>query len=147
MLVAGGLLTLLAAILALSLQFTNDHRWFWIAAPIFSLAGVLLAFVGSLLFGRWTAIPCRRYLALSLGGISGLVYIASGLGAFILAFAAGNYLSGFETPVRWSTYAGDYLVGFYVIRLLQLSVLTGIVSGSALGAGAGSGDMAAQDPA
>ena len=45
-----------------------------------------------------------------------------------------NYLSGFSM-VDWNDYHGDYLIGMYCIRLLQLSILAGLLGGFFLSLG------------
>jgi len=122
-------MVLLSFILAVSFQLISNHAWYWKCAPIIFILGALFSVAGSLILGAKINAKVRSNLWLKivgivfisvwfLGGLLGLAYTPLGL----------NYLSGFSI-VGWDDYHGDYLVGMYCIRLLQLSILAGLFGG------------------
>jgi hypothetical protein len=136
LLVLGTALGLVGILLAVSFHFTDNHRWYWSTAPAaLCVVSILCAAWGGFLLGRGASQRGERHLALAVfGGLLGLVCLVSGTAAFSLVFLAKNYFAG-DDWVGWDTYAGDYLVGWFHIRLLQLSVLAGLVGGFSGGLG------------
>lgn len=123
-------LALVGIFLAVSFQFVDNHRWYWNAAPTLSALVVLLAAsAGFLLAHSISAAHERRPWLLVPGGILGLAWFASGIAAFGLAFPAMNYFSPGDAYIGWDSYHGDYVVGMYHIRLLQLAMVTGFLGG------------------
>lgn len=136
LLAAAALLALGTILLAVSFYFVDDHTWYWNAAHVFSILGVLVAAGSGLLVGRGLSGRTKRRLWLLVPGVVlGLAWIVSGATAVGLAFPGMNYLSSSDGPVGWNSYHGDYLVGWYNIRLLQLAILTGLVGGFLAGLG------------
>jgi len=132
----GAFLALVAILLAASFQFLDNHRWYWNNANIPSAIGVLSAASGGLLVGRdLPRTQKRRLWLIVLGGILGLVWIASGVAAVSFAFLGMNYFPSGDGYVGWDSYQGDYLVDWYHIRFLQLATLTGLLGGFSIGFG------------
>jgi len=71
----------------------------------------------------------RRLWLVALGGILGLALIVSGVMALSLAFLGMGYFPPGDSYIGWDSYHGDYVVGWYHIRLLQLTTVTGLVGG------------------
>ena len=130
LLALGIFLALGSIFLAVSFQFVDNHRWYWNAAPALGALIMLSAASGGFLMAHSMALTRGRYLWLVvLGGILGLAWIASGIAAFGLAFLGMNYFPTSEAHIGWDSYHGDYVVGWYHIRLLQLATVTGLVGG------------------
>ena len=70
-----------------------------------------------------------------LGSILGFVWIISGIAAVSLTFSGMEYFNAGDGYISWDNYHGDYLVGWYNIRLFQLATLTGLLGGFATGFG------------
>jgi hypothetical protein len=145
--VLAALLCAAGLLLATSFYFIDNHAWYWNVAHVVSVLGALLAAAGGFLLGRSCPLSRKRHDSMiALGGILGLAWAASALFAFGLSFAGVNYLSG-DSFVNWDSYHGDYLVGWFQIRLLQLSTLTGILGGLFVSAGVAPGKSRARPKA
>ena len=136
LLALGVFLVIVSIFLALSFQFFDNHRWYWNAAHILCLFGILLAASGGLLVGHNIARKRKRRIWLAvLGSILGLAWIVSGIVAVNLTFLGMDYFNAGDGYIGWDSYHGDYLVGWYNIRLFQLATLTGLLGGFATGVG------------
>ena len=133
LLALGVFLALVGIFLAVSFQFVDNHRWYWNAAPVLSALIMLSAASGGFVMAHSMAGTGERRLWLIVpGGSLGLVWIVSGIGAFGLAFPGMNYFSG-DAHISWDSYYGDYLVGWFNIRALQLTAIAGLPGGFLVG--------------
>jgi hypothetical protein len=133
LLAIGILLALVSIVIAVSFQFINNHRWYWNAAPLYSIIVMLAAASGGFLVAYSLTLLQERNLWLLIpAGVFGLAWLIIGISAFGLAFPSMNYFSG-DTNIGWSNYYGDYLIGWFNIRALQLSVVAGLLGGFLLG--------------
>jgi len=133
LLALGTFLALVGILLVASFQFVDNHRWYWNAAPLYCVIVVLAAASGSFLIAHSMARNGERRLWLLIpSGILGLAWVASGIVAFGLAFPAMNYFSG-DADISWNNYYGDYVLGAYNIRLLQIAVIAGLPGGFIVG--------------
>ena len=136
LLVLGAFLALVAIVLAASFQFVDNHMWYWNNAHILSAIGVLSSASGGFLMGHeLPRTQKRRLWLIVLGGILGLAWIASGIAAVSFSFLGMNYFTPGDGYVGWNSYHGDYLVGWYHIRFLQLATLNGLLGGFSMGFG------------
>lgn len=126
---------LLSFMLAVSFQLINNHAWYWGYAPIIFILGALFSVVGSLILGAKIGVKVRGNLWLKIVGVVFIsVWFSGGLLGMTYTIPGLNYLSGFSM-VDWNDYHGDYLIGMYCIRLLQLSILAGLLGGFFLSLG------------
>ena len=133
LLALGVILASASIVIAISFQFVSNHRWYWNAAPLWGIIVMLAAAFGGFLTAYSMAGTGERRLWLMVpGGILGLVWIVSGIGAFGLAFPGMNYFSG-DAHISWDSYYGDYLVGWFNIRALQLTAIAGLPGGFLVG--------------
>jgi len=127
---------MVSILLAISFHILDNHRWYWNAAHILCLLGILSAASGGLLVGHNIAQKRKRRIWLAvLGSILGVAWIISGIVAVGLVFLGMGYFNAGDGYVGWDSYHGDYLVGWYNIRLLQLATLTGLLGGFITGFG------------
>jgi len=139
--VLAALLCAAGLLLASSFYFVGNHAWYWDVAHVASILGALSVAAGGFPLGRSCPLSRkRRAWLIALGGILGLAWAASALSAFGMSFAGINYMTG-DSFVHWDSYHGDYLVAWFQIRLLQLSVVTGLLGGLFIGAGTGPGQV------
>ena len=129
LLALGILLALVGIVIAVSFQFVGNHRWYWNAAPLYSAIAILAAASGGFLIA-YSITPSRerRLWYLIPGSFLGIAWIMIGIFAFGLAFAGMNYFSG-DAYIDWDSYHGDYLLGGFNIRALQLAVVAGLPGG------------------
>ena len=144
-LILGSLLALTGALVAVSLQFPVNHAWYWGTAHVLSVLTVMSAAAGGFLLGRSSRHEQRAEKWLVCFGVPLLsMWGLSALGAVSLVGPAMNYLSGsiLDSGIGWDTYQGDYVLGWYHLRLIQAAVATGLTGGLLLGFGMGTGATA-----
>ena len=135
-LILGLFLALTAAFMSASFLFVTDHRWYWAVAPLPCIVALLSAGLGGLLLGRAPRRSAGRSIwMLVLGGLLGVAWVGAAAASLSLSVLGMNYFQGFETPVGWSDYSGDYLVGWYAIRSLQFAVVVGLLAGYFIASG------------
>jgi hypothetical protein len=130
------LLALISVILATSFQFVDNHRWYWNTAHVICGLGVLSATSAGFLAGRnliWDRK--RRIWLVFIGAIPLVAWIMGSILAVVLEYAAMNYFSNDMILINWNSYQGDYVVGLYHIRSLQLAVTAGLLGGFLSGFG------------
>jgi len=130
------LLALVGIVLAISFQFVDNHRWYWNMTYVICGLGVLSASSGGFLAGRnLTGNRKRRIWLALIGAILLVAWSAGSILAIGLAYTAMNYFSNDMSLINWDSYRGDYAVGLYHIRSLQLAVAAGLLGGFLLGLG------------
>jgi hypothetical protein len=135
-LMLGLFLALTAAFMSASFLFVTDHRWYWAVAPLPCIVALFSAAFGGLLLGRAPRRGTRSSTwMLVLGGLLGVAWLGAAVASLTLSVLGMNYFHGFEVAVGWDTYRGDYLVGWYAIRALQLAVVVGLVGGYFIASG------------
>ena len=72
---------------------------------------------------------------LVLGGLLGVAWLGAAVASLTLSVLGMSHFHDFEGPLGWSNYRGDYLVGWYAIRALQLAVVVGLVGGYFIASG------------
>jgi hypothetical protein len=147
--ILGSVLALTGALIVLCLQFLDNHAWYWGAAHVLSVLAVASAAAGGLLLGRSSRHKHRseKWLV-CFGGSLLSMWGLSALGAVSLVGPAMNYLSGsiLDSGIGWDIYQGDYVLGWYHLRLVQAAVATGLTGGLLLGFGLGAGDRDEKPP-
>ena len=135
-LVLGLFLALTAAFLSASFLFVSDHRWYWAVAPLPCIVALLSALFGGLLLGRAPRRSTRSGTwMIVLGGLLVAAWFGAGVANLTLSVLGMDQFSGLDGPLGWSNYRGDYLVGWYAIRSLQLAVVVGLVGGYFIASG------------
>jgi hypothetical protein len=132
----GVTLAFIGILLSASFQFIDNHRWYWIVAPL--ICGVVLfcSSCGGLLVGHGISRGKERRLWLSaIGGVLGMGWIGTGILAACLAALGMYYLPISETYIGWDSFSPGYLIRSFNISFLQLATVTGVLSGFAIGLG------------
>ena len=123
-------LLLVSILLAISFHLFDDHQWYWDLSYIYFPAGMFLSLLSGLAIGRSISRGKKAYKwAMILGATIGSIWLIGGLAGFGTVFMGNNYFSSSAIELNWNSYHGDYIVGMYNIRLLQLVILSGFIGG------------------
>ena len=125
----GYILVISSLLFGISFEFFN-HMYFWNSAYIIVALITLSTVIGGLLVGGQISIKTIGKKWTRLVGIFFIaIFAVSMLTAIALTFPGVNYLSSNFDYISWGAYQGDYVVGLYALRLLQLGVMSGLIGG------------------
>jgi MFS family permease len=125
--IIGYTLVISSLLFGISFEFFN-HIYFWNSAYIIVALITLSTVIGGLLVGGHVSKKTIGHKWMRSVGIFFIaIFAVSMLTAIALTFPGVNYLSSNFDYISWDTYQGDYVVGLYALRLLQLGVMSGLI--------------------